>query len=102
MINGVHRAQARQYVDSVMMSRKSMMNIMNVINDKWGPPGPGKAVSELCRDHSGELHMANCLHGADLPLKRCPLGSGGVAWEQCWDDTKCNDKCNEYDKYDKL
>ena len=67
------------------MTRKVIMdviNIINMINDKWGPPGPGKAVWGLCRDHSGKLQMADCLYGANPAPKRGPLGSGRAAWEQ--------------------
>ena len=104
MINGVRRAQAGQFEDSAGMSRKAMMNIMNMINimnDKWGPPGPGKAVWGLCRNHSGEMHTVDCLYGANPPPKRGPLGSSGAAWEQYRDDTRRNDKYDTYNEYNK-
>ena len=77
-----------------------IMNIINMINDKWGPPGPGKAVWGLCRNHSGKMHMVDHLYGANPAPKRGPLGSGRAAWEQCRDATKCNaayDTCHKYD-----
>ena len=79
MINGVRRAQAGQFAGSAMMSRKAMTNmihLINIINDEWGPPGPGKAVWGLCRDHSGELRMVDCLYGANTAPERGPLDSG--------------------------
>ena len=57
-MNGVRRAESGRVPGSAVMLRKVMMNVINIMNHKWGPPGPGKAVSELCRDHSGGLHMA--------------------------------------------
>ena len=39
-----------------------------------GPPGPGKAVWGLCRDHSVKMDMMDSLYGA----KPCPeTGSAG-------------------------
>ena len=76
----------------------NIINITNIINNKWGPPGPGKAVWGQCRDHSGKLRMVDCLYGANTAPKRGPLDSGGG---QCRDDTKCNDAYNKYDQYDK-
>ena len=104
MINGVRRAQAGQFAGSAVMSRKVMMkiinvmdviniiNIINMINDKWGPPGPGKAVWGLCRDHSGKLRMVDCLYGANPAPKRGPLGSEGG---QCANSAGRNDERNE-------
>ena len=102
MINGVRRAQAGQFADSAVMSRKLIINVINVIdiiNDKWGPPGPGKAVWGLCRNDSGKMRTVDCLYGANPSPERGPLGSGEAAWGQCRDDIKCNNEYNKYDTY---
>ena len=78
-MNGVRRAQAGQLADSAVMSRKvitNVINIINIMNDKWGPPGPGKAVWGLCRDYSSKLRMVDCLYGANTAPERGPLDSG--------------------------
>ena len=80
-MNSFCHAQAGQFAGSAVMSRKAMINIINIINminDKLGPPGPGKAVWGLCRDHSGKLRMVDCLYGANTAPKRGPLDSGGA------------------------
>ena len=84
MIKGVRRAQAGQLADSAVVSWKVMinvMNIMNAVNDEWGPPGPGKAVWGLCRNDSGRMRTVECLYGANPPRNGVRWAQGG----QCGD-----------------
>ena len=49
-----------------------------------------------------QMHMVECLYGANPAPQRGPLDSGGAAWEQCRDATQRNDNDDECNKYNEL
>ena len=83
MINGVRCAQAGQFEDSAVMSRKAMtsvMNMINIIESKWAPRGlgdpPGRVVFWMTRhvminmiNIINVINMINMIH--DSKYNKC-------------------------------